>query len=110
MTNIDVTADDTLSLAEACRLLPRGRKGTKPHLSTLVRWILHGSSAPDGRRVKLAAVRCGGKWITSRGALREFCAALTPKAGDIPTSPIRTPGQRQRASERAGKRLEGVGI
>ena len=41
-----------------------------------LRWILHGAPASDGRRVKLAAVRCGAKWITSRDALRKFTAAL----------------------------------
>jgi hypothetical protein len=106
---IDVTSDDTLTLAEACRVLPRGRHGSRPHLSTILRWILRGAPAPDGRRVKLDAVRCGAKWVTSRAALREFAAALTP-AIETPRSLPRTLGQRQRASERAAKLLNEVGI
>jgi hypothetical protein len=109
---IDITSDDTLTLAEACRILPRGRNGSRPHLSTILRWILHGAPAPDGRRVKLAAVRCGAKWITSRTALREFVAALTPRVDGepAPAPPPRTPTQRQRANERAARELEKAGM
>jgi hypothetical protein len=107
MIDIDITSDDTLTLAEACRILPRGRRGAKPHLSTLVRWITAGAPAADGGRVRLAAVRVGGKWITSRAALRAFALALT--AREIVPTP-RTPPQRRRASEQAAKELERVGI
>jgi hypothetical protein len=110
MTEIDVTSHDTLTLAEACRILPKGRKGSRPHLSTIIRWITAGAPARDGRRVTLAAVRCGGKWITSRAALREFAAALTPALSDTPGTPPRTPGQRQRATARAARELEKLGI
>ena len=111
MTDIDVTSEDTLTLTEACRLLPRGRNGSKPHLSTLLRWITTGAPAPDGRRVKLAAIRCGAKWVTSRAALREFTAALTPATSDAPSSPPpRSPATRRRASERAAAELTKAGI
>jgi hypothetical protein len=110
MTAIDVTSNDTLTLAEACRLLPRGRNGSRPHLSTVLRWILSGCPAPDGRRVKLAAVRCGAKWVTSRAALQEFVDALTPRQDLEPAPPPRTPGQRRRASERAAEQLEKAGF
>jgi hypothetical protein len=107
---IDITSDDTLTLTEACRVLPRGRNGSRPHLSTVLRWILQGAPAPDGRRVKLAACRVGAKWITSRAALREFSAALTPRS-DGESAPLpRTPCQGTRASERAAKALERAGI
>jgi hypothetical protein len=108
---IDVTGDDTLTLAEACRVLPRGRHGSRPHLSTVLRWILDGAPAPDGRRVRLAAVRIGGHWVTSRAALQEFARALTPDlASDSQTSLPRTPGQRGRADRRAAEALERAGV
>src|SRR5262245_53781183 len=112
MTAVDVTSDDTLTLAEACALLPRGRNGSRPHLSTVLRWILHGAPTPDGcGRVKLAAVRCGAKWVTSREALRAFAAALTPSQSATHASlPPNTRRQRQKASERAAKKLEEIGI
>ena len=42
---IDVTSDDALTLTEVCKLLPRGRNGSRPHLSTVLRWILGGAIA-----------------------------------------------------------------
>ena len=110
MTAIDITDPDTIRLSQACRELPPGRNNSRPHLSTLLRWILTGATAPDGRRVKLAAVRLGGKWLTSRVALAEFAAALTPSTDDQATPSPRTPVQRRRASERAARGLESVGI
>jgi hypothetical protein len=109
MADIDVTGDDTLTLAEACHVLPRGRNGSKPHLSTLIRWILHGSPGPAGRRVKLSAVRIGAKWVTSRAAIREFVKALTPRPNGDVRRP-RTPMQRRRASEAAAAGLAEVGV
>jgi hypothetical protein len=103
---IDVMAEDTLTLAEACRVLPRGRNGSRPHLSTVLRWILQGAPAYDGRRVKLAAVRGGAKWVTSRAAIREFVEALTPPPDGEAARPPRTAKQRQRESERAGRELD----
>jgi len=87
---IDVTNSDTLTLTEACRVLPPGRNGSRPHLSTLLRWIMHGVPAPDGRRVRLAAVRMGGKWLISRAALADFAEALTPRL-DTEPAPAWTP-------------------
>jgi hypothetical protein len=110
MTPIDVTSPDTLTLTEACALLPRGRNGSRPHLSTLVRWITHGAPAPDGRLVRLAAARCGGKWVTSRAALNEFVAVLTPRPEGGPRLAPRTSPQRRRASARAEKELEKRGL
>jgi len=112
MLDIDPTSDDAVSLTDACRLLPRGRNGSKPHLSTLLRWIRIGVPGPDGQRVKLAALRCGGKWITSRAALREFAAALTPRVeSDSQPSPVpRSPRARRRASERAAAKLESMSV
>jgi hypothetical protein len=107
---IDITSDDTLTLAGACRILPRGRHGSRPHLSTVLRWILHGAPAPDGRRVKLAAVRVGCKWVTSRAALQEFVHALTPRLAGEPGPPPRSPTQRRRADGRAKKQLEEAGF
>jgi hypothetical protein len=110
MNTIDVTSDDTLTLREACSLLPRGRHGSKPHLSTLLRWITVGVPGPGGGRIKLAAVRCGAKWVTSRAALREFVQALTPRPNGEPAAPTRTPTQRSRAATRADKALEAAGF
>ena len=107
---IDPSTETTISLTEAGQLLPRGRNGAKPGLSTLLRWILVGCKGPDGEKVKLRAGRCGGKWFTSQEALREFIEALTPCVEGVEALPPRTLKQRRRASERAARELERMGI
>jgi hypothetical protein len=110
---IDLAAEQPIPLAAACRLVPPGRNGRKTHISTLIRWITAGSRAPSGERVRLEAVRVGGRWLTSASALQRFAAALTPRLGDDPpaaTPAPRTPSQRRRAAERACRELQDAGL
>jgi hypothetical protein len=107
-----VLFETTLGLVEAAQFLPRGRNSSRPHLSTLLRWILTGAKSPTGEVVRLEAVRLGSKWITSREALARFAERLTPSLADIAAEQRapRSPSARQRASQRAAKELERVGI
>jgi hypothetical protein len=105
-----LTAENMLSLAQAARRLPPGRRGRPVSLSCVLRWVLEGAPGPDGRRVRLEAVRIGGRWLTSAEALGRFAAALTPRLTDESATAPRTPRQRQRAADLAAKRLEEVGI
>jgi hypothetical protein len=108
---LDITTEDTLTLIDASKILPRGRNGARPQLSTLLRWVIDGVRSLDGRLVRLEAVRRGRKWITSRQALKRFVAALTPAPSDSSASPpYRTPKQRERASERAARELDKAGL
>jgi hypothetical protein len=108
---LDILNESSISLTEVCRTLPKGKRGRQVHLSCVLRWITQGSKAPDGRRVRLEAVRVGGRWITSKEALARFVAALTPRFQDEITAPaLRSPAKRQRASERAARRLEAARI
>jgi len=62
--------------------------------------------------VKLEAVRVGGRWLTSKGAVARFVSALTTAADPNTTSPppqIRTPAARQRAAEAAAAKLQRMG-
>jgi hypothetical protein len=106
---IDLTTETPLSLSQAARLLPPGRGSRPVTLSCLLRWVLRGARAPSGELVRLEAVRLGGRWLTSHEALQRFAEALTPDLADSPPSP-RPPAARQRASARAAKRLEQLGI
>jgi hypothetical protein len=99
-----------LSLSQAAALLPVGRGGARIHPATLSRWILAGVRAPGGRRVRLAGLRCGSRWLTTEEALEQFmldCAG--PVAIDQP-APVRSPGQARRSHQRAEKQLAAAGI
>jgi hypothetical protein len=106
---IDLTTETPLPFAEACRLIPPGRGGKRTHLSTLVRWVTRGAPGPQGDRIRLEAVRIGGRWMTSREAIQRFAERLTPQL-DEPPPPTPTARQRHAAAERAGQELEKLGI
>jgi hypothetical protein len=108
---LDLTSETPIPLKDACRLVPPARSGKRTHLSTLLRWIQHGARGPSGERVRLEAVRLGGRWLTSREALQRFAAALTPPTDTVPPAPAsRTPSARAKAADRAGQALEQAGI
>ena len=92
---------DCLTLAKAARLL-------NVNASTIFRWVTKGSRKPDGSRVKLEACRLGAKWVTSRQAATRFVAALTTINTDS-TEEIRTPVERNKASEKAAAKLREMG-
>jgi hypothetical protein len=117
--------DETvLDLTAAAKIVPpaKGRRsdngpedsptprGKKTHVSTILRWILSGAKAPDGTRVRLEALRLGGRWVTSREALQRFAEALTPRPAGEPAPAPRSPTARRRDSERAAKKLDVIGF
>jgi hypothetical protein len=99
-----------IALCEAARRLPPGRGGRPVSFSCVLRWITHGIPGADGQRVKLEAIRVGGRWLTSEEALARWAERLTPRLDSEPAPAPRTPAQRRRASERAGKNLGSLGI
>jgi hypothetical protein len=107
---IDFISETTLSLIQAARLLPPGRNGRPVTLSCVLRWVLRGAPGPNGERVRLEALRLGGRWLTSREAIQRFAESLTPCL-DTPPAPLpRTPTQRVKAAAKAGKELDNIGI
>jgi hypothetical protein len=108
---IDLTVETTISLSEAARLLPPGRRNRPVSFSCVLRWILDGVRLPSGSVVRLEAVRLGGRWLTSKEALQRFAEVQTPNlAPQQAGAPPRTSGARRKASERAERDLEEVGI
>jgi hypothetical protein len=108
---IDTTAEALLSLPQAARLIPPGRSGKKTHVSTLLRWLSRGAPGPDGDHVRLEAIRVGQRWMTTRESLQRFFERLTPVDQDVePLAPPRTATQREKAVDRASRRLEKAGI
>jgi hypothetical protein len=106
---LDLKAETPLSLAQAARLVPPTRLDKPVHVSTIVRWILHGV-----RGVRLGAVRIGGRWVTSREALERFSAALTAQhdASLIPPNQAARPSSvtHQRRQEHLERELREIGL
>ena len=98
-----ILSEQTLRIQEAAKIA---------HVSfaTLWRWILRGVPDPNGVRVRLEALRCGGKWLTSREALERFAKRLTPDLTDEPRLLPRSLQKRRLASERAAMELQKMGV
>ena len=107
----EIQAGAGLSLSAAGRLFPGHRGGTSVDPSTVFRWVTKGTRTPGGHPVKLEAVRVGGRWLTSHGAVARFVAALTGAASapDTPAPAARTSNARRRASEKAAAALKAMG-
>ncbi len=101
--------EELLSLRDACQILPKRRRGRKPHFSTLWRWATRGL-----RGVRLETLRCGGTLVTSREAIQRFFEQLSAMDDQPPQfnppPAFRTPAQRQRDIERAENELREMGI
>jgi hypothetical protein len=69
---IDQASEELITLTAACKLLPKRRRGKKPHVSTLYRW-----SSVGCRGVVLETLQVGGTKCTTREALARFCQRLT---------------------------------
>jgi hypothetical protein len=102
----EILSGDGLSFAEAARLLPRLRGGRPISAATVWRWALKGIELPSGQRLRLAAVRIGAHFSTSRAALNRFIGGQNPELDpeSAPTPP-RSLGRRQRASQAADAEL-----
>lgn len=100
-----------LSLSQAARRFPPFRENKPVAPSTVFRWIFSGVRLPDGTHLRLEAVRLGGRWLTSGPAIERFISRQTPQFADADPAPTpRTAKQQAKATERAGKKLEGLGI
>ena len=107
---IDLTRETGISLAQAAKYIPGYRAGTKRHPSWMARAVRPGIRTPDGRRVRLAAVRVGSAWYTSLEAVQRFIAEQQPRPADGPAADaVRSPASRNRASEEAAKELARLG-
>ena len=99
---IDFRNEQLLTLTEAAGLLPRRRRGKKPHVSTLHRWASRGLHG-----VKLETIQVGGTRCTTVGALQRFFDQL---AGTTPPNPTQQNASSKRAIEAAEAELDEAGI
>jgi hypothetical protein len=91
--------------------VPGYRDNSHANSSTIIRWVTKGVKAPNGRVIRLEAVRVGAAWKTSLEAVARFSAALTEAALPFPSpssEPLPTPKQRRRAAEAATKKADAI--
>ena len=100
---IDISREQLISLAQAAKLRPCGRRGRPLHPSTMYRWISRGI-----RGIRLEATRFGGTFYTSREAMQRFADRLT--AGSLATTPPTEATQGSKEIERIERELDAAGI
>lgn len=105
----DLTRETLLTLAHAARRFPPARLGRPVNSSTIWRWCRKGVRVEGIGIVRLECVRVSGRWLTSEEAISRFVARQTP-AAEQTMARSRTLGQRRRASERAARELDRIGI
>lgn len=97
------------------------RLACRPHVNTLMRWILDGVAVPGrGERVRLAARKEGGRWRIHAGDLRRFVRCTTaatverhaPAAPSVQADPhaARERRRAQRRHDQAMADLEAMGV
>ena len=105
---VEIQSGGGLSLSAAGRLFPAHRGDGTVDPSTVFRWVTKGARAADRRAVRLEAVRVGGRWLTSKGAITRFVALLTTTDSAVPASlpAARSTTTRRKSSERAARELQ----
>ena len=106
----EITAGHGLNLTNAAKQFPPYR-GTQPvNPSTIWRWITEGIKLASGRRLRLEAIRLGGRWLTSVQAVQRFMQAQTPQFADEPPAPTPSAKKRRQSAASAARDLEQVGM
>ncbi len=99
-------SETVVTLQQACTRYPGYGGARHKHPSTLTRYILKGARSTSGRRVKLEAVRDGGRFLTSIEALDRFHAALSVIEAPAPRPPQ---SQSDKDADLVERELERIG-
>lgn len=79
--------DQYYTSAEVCRMIPPARRGATVSPSTIWRWIHNGVTGPTGERIRLGAIRLGGRTVVPADELAKFLDALRiPQPAAVPIS------------------------
>lgn len=76
----ELGGEQLITFSEAARIVNPSRP---VHISTIHRWVSPGIVTKGGERVRLQAVRLGGRRVTSREALQKFLSRLN-EPGTVP--------------------------
>jgi hypothetical protein len=106
---IDITAESVITPAKATHLCPERRRGARPNVATIYRWMVQGV-----RGIKLESLVVGATRCTSVEALQRFFDALTAAADAEHSAAVTPPPAltktRQRQIEAAKRRLARAGV
>jgi hypothetical protein len=108
---LHILDEDRLTLDEARPVLGTPQKPLD--LATVFKAGTFGTLLPDGSRQHLEMLKVGGRWITSKQAIRRYVSATTTAwlKRDDPAPPVRTPSKgRQVHRARIDRELDEVGI
>lgn len=105
-----ILSEGPIGMSAAARLYGTFRGGRPTHPTTPTRHHLRGVTLPDGRVVRLEAVRIAGRLMTSRAAVARFITAQQPDEEPAVAPAPRSPSARRRASEAAAEQLARAGI
>jgi hypothetical protein len=108
----NLLTEKLISISQAARLIPGYRRTARTaHPSCVFRWMRDGVRLPTGELLRLEGFRLAGRWLTSREALARFVDRQNAGRESASAPPaIRTPTRRQRAADRAARKLEKLGI
>jgi hypothetical protein len=106
-----LNGEPLIGLVAAGRLLPGHRANRHVDGATIWRWIVKGAKSTSGGVVRLEAVRVGGRWVTSAGAVRRFVAALTEASlvgTETTATPVASPASRKHRAATASAELDAL--
>jgi len=103
MLTHDLLNENSFSLAQAARRLPKVRGQKTPHPSTLFRWAIQGRRSRSGRIIRLEIIRVGGTNCTSMEALNRFFDRLNDIEPVDPSKP-----RKQALLERQAREAEKI--
>ncbi|MHC4401324.1 MAG: DUF1580 domain-containing protein [Planctomycetota bacterium] len=102
---IDLSRERIIALCDVPRRLP-GRKGKRPHISTVCRWASRGCKG-----VRLETAQIGGTKVTSAEKLQLFVDQLTAAAEvEVCGSAPGSGGGQQTEIRSVERRLDAAGI
>ena len=83
----EVAAGQGKTPKETAKDVKSRRVGASTSSSCVLRWILNGIHVPGVGRVRLEAVRCMGRWLTTEKAVARFLQAQTPRFSNSTEAP-----------------------
>lgn len=111
MNNVSIIfSEGAESFASVARRIPSNRRTGHVTPEAVWRWYKRGILRKDGTRVHLEAVLVSGRYLTSWGRVEAFLAATQDSDAPPLLSSARSPGRREKSSNRAAEKLAEIGI